>query len=217
MARSDRPTDMDGPTDMRGPNDVHGPMHGDGPQLRAEVALRRVRLSYELSHLAAAARGLAMAAAIVLLAFGLYRITRETYFVAATLAATLTVLAWRGGSWRRGAFAGVLAGLPPLIVPAIVWSLSSNGGHCASCETTVTLPCILACFGAGSLVGILVGYRAIFDSSPRRYALGAISTTALVGLLGCGTTGLGGATGVVVGLVVGGVAGWIVAGRTAQA
>jgi hypothetical protein len=36
-------------------------------------------------------------------------------------------------------------------------------------------------------------------------------------LLGCGTTGLGGATGVVVGLVAGGVAGWLVAGRTAQA
>jgi hypothetical protein len=184
---------------------------------RSDVALRRVRRAYERAHIAAAARALAVAAALVVVAFGLYRVTAVTYLVATTLAMTLAVLAWRGGSWRRGAFAGILAGLPPLIAPSIAWTLSSAGGHCASCETTATLPCIVACFGSGSLVGMLVGYRAIADGSPRRYAIGAISTAALTGLLGCGTIGLGGAVGVIVGLVVGGVAGWIVAGRTAQA
>ena len=184
---------------------------------RREDALRRVRRAYELSHLAASARALAVAALLALVAFGLYRVTAVTYLVATTLAMTLAVLAWRGRSWRRGAFAGVLAGLPPLIVPSIAWTLSANAGHCASCEPAATLPCILACFGSGSLVGILVGYRAISDSAPRRYAIAAISTAALTGLLGCGTTGLGGAVGVSVGLVVGGVAGWIVAGRAAQA
>ena len=185
--------------------------------MKRRDALRRVRVAYELSHVAAAARALVIAGALAIVAFALYRVTSVTYLVATTLAMTLAVLAWRGGSWRRGALAGVIAGLPPLIVPSIAWTLTSNAGHCASCETTATLPCILACFGSGSLVGILVGYRAISDSSPRRYAIGAISTAALTGLLGCGTTGLGGAVGVSVGLVVGGVAGWIVAGRAAQA
>jgi hypothetical protein len=184
---------------------------------RSDDVLRRVKRAYEVAHLVAAARALLVATTLVIVAFGLYRVTRVTYVIAIVLAVTMTLLAWRGGSWRRGAFAGVLAGLPPLVVPSIAWTLSSSAGHCTTCETSAMLPCLIACFGTGSLVGILVGYRAISDASPRRYALGAIATAALGGLLGCGTTGLGGATGVVVGLVAGGVAGWIVAGRTAHA
>lgn len=179
--------------------------------------LRRVKRAYELPHLYAAARAVCIAAILIVIAMGLYRVTRATYLVATVLATTMALLAWRGGAWRRGAFAGVLAGLPPLLIPSIVWTLSSDAGHCASCEIAATLPCLIACFGTGSLVGMLVGYRAISDSSPRRYALAAMSTAALSGLLGCGTTGLGGATGIIIGLVAGGVAGWIVAGRTAHA
>lgn len=184
---------------------------------RSEHALRRVKRAYEVAHLGAAARALLVAGLLVLVAIGLYRVTHATYVVAVTLAATLAILAWRGGAWRRGAFAGVLAGLPPLVIPSIAWTLSSNAGHCNTCETSATLPCLVACFSTGSLVGILVGYRAISDASPRRFGIAAVTTAALGGLLGCGTTGLGGATGVVLGLVIGGVAGWIVAGRTAHA
>src|SRR5205085_1154224 len=39
---------------------------------------------------------------------------------AGALAIVLAVAAWAGRSWRRGSIAGVLAGLLPLIVPAIV-------------------------------------------------------------------------------------------------
>ena len=180
-------------------------------------ALRRVKRAYERPHLYAAARALVVAALLIVIAIGLYRVTRATYLVAVVLATAMALFAWRGGSWRRGAFAGVLAGLPPLIIPSIAWTLFSSAGHCSSCEVSATWPCLIACFASGSLVGILVGYRAISDSSPRRYALAAMATAALGGLLGCGTTGLGGATGIVVGLVAGGVAGWMVAGRTAHA
>jgi hypothetical protein len=117
---------------------------------------------------------------------------------------------------RRGALAGVIAGLPPLIAPSLVFALS-HGGHCAMCEQGATLPCLITCFGTGSLVGILVGYRAVTDPSPRRFAVAAIASAALTGLLGCGTTGLGGALGVVIGLVAGAVTGWVVAGRAAHA
>ena len=180
-------------------------------------ALRRVKRAYERPHLHAAARALVIAALMIVIAGGLYRVTRATYQVAGVLATVLAAFAWRGGSWRRGAFAGVLAGLPPLILPSIAWTLFSRAEHCSSCEVSATWPCLVACFASGSLVGILVGYRAISDPSPRRYAVAAITTAALGGLLGCGTTGLGGATGVVLGLVAGGVAGWIVGGRTAHA
>jgi len=131
---------------------------------RSDLALRRARRAYETAHVRGALRALAIAGALCVLAVGLYRMTPHAWLVASTLAATLGALAWRGGAWRRGAMAGVLAGLPPLIVPSIVFALSAN--HCTSCGTTATWPCMLACFGTSSLVGILVGYRAIADASP---------------------------------------------------
>lgn len=182
---------------------------------RSEATLRRVHRAYEGAHVLAGLRGIAIAGGLALLAVGLHRTSSVTWLVAATLAASLGVLSWRGGAWRRGAFAGVIAGLPPLVAPSLVFALS-NGGHCATCESGATWPCMITCFGTGSLVGILVGYRAITDGSPRRFAAGALATASLTGLLGCGTTGLGGALGVVIGLVAGGVTGWVVAARTAH-
>lgn len=179
---------------------------------RSDVALRRARGAYERAHLASALRALALAAAIVAVAVGVHHITSASWLFAGALAVTLPALAWRGGPWRRGAFAGVIAGLPPLFVPVLVFSLA-HGGHCPSCTMGPTLPCLLACFGTSALVGVLVGYRAAADPSPHRFALAAVATAALTGLVGCATTGFGGALGVVVGLVGGSIAGWVVAPR----
>lgn len=183
---------------------------------RSDHALRRARFAYERAHVLSALRGLAIAGALIALAVALHPITPTTWLIAALVGATLTVLAWRGGAWRRGGFAGVLAGLPPLLAPTIVFALS-HGGHCPSCEMGPTLPCILACFGTSSLVGVFVGHAAIRDRFRHRFAVSALSSAALVGLLGCSTTGLGGATGIVVGLIAGSVTGWVVAGRAAHA
>lgn len=182
---------------------------------RVTRAARAAHLAYERAHVVTALRGLALAAGLSVLAVGLHRTSGATWLVASCLAAALAALGYRGGAWRRGALAGVLAGLPPLIAPSVVFALST-GGHCSTCADGATLPCMLACFGSGSLVGILVGYRAVTDQSPRRFGLAAIGSAALTGLLGCGTTGLGGALGVVIGLVAGGLAGWVVAVRTAH-
>lgn len=182
---------------------------------RSEFALRRVRRAYERTHVLAALRGLALAGAMVVLAVGLHRITPASWLVAGALAASLGALGWRGGAWRRGAFSGVLAGLPPLIAPSLVFALS-HGGHCANCEMGATWPCMLTCLGTSSVLGMIVGHRATTDAAPRQFAIAAIATAALTGLLGCGTTGLGGAIGVVLGLIAGGVTGWVVAGRTAH-
>jgi hypothetical protein len=183
---------------------------------RSDDTLRRIHRAYERTHLVAAGRAVLIAGALVALAIGLHRTANVTWLIAGTLVASLAVLSWRGGPWRRGSLAGVVAGLPPLIAPAIVFALN-HGGHCATCDEGATLPCMIVCFGTGSLVGLLVGNRAIADASPRRFALAAMTSAALTGLLGCGTTGLGGALGVVIGLVAGGVTGWVVAARTAHA
>lgn len=184
---------------------------------RSELVLRRVRFAYERSHVVSALRGFAITAGLVVAAHYLHRTSSVTWLVAGALGTTLAVLGWAGGAWRRGAFAGVIAGLPPLVAPTLVFATLHGGLHCPSCELGPTLPCLLTCFGTSSLVGLFVGHLATRDGSPRRYALGAIASAALTGLLGCGTTGLGGAIGVVVGLVAGGVTGWVVAGRAAHA
>jgi hypothetical protein len=183
---------------------------------RSDVALRRARGAYERAHLFAALRALALVAAIVAIAIGVHHVSRASWLVAGTLAVALPALAWRGGPYRRGAFAGALAGLPPLFAPVLVFAFA-NGGHCPNCTMGPTLPCLLACFGTSAMVGILVGYRAATDHSSHRFALAAVAAAALTGLLGCATTGFGGALGVVVGLVGGSLTGWVVAGRAAHA
>ncbi len=170
--------------------------------------LVRARRAYERSHVLAGLRGLAIAGGLAALAVGLHRTTHVTWLVAAALAATIATLGWRGGAYRRGALGGVIAGLPPLLAPAVVFALG-HGGHCPDCQMQPTLTCLLACFGTSSLVGILVGRYAVLDTSPRRFAAGAIATAMLTGLLGCATTGFGGALGIVVGLVAGSVTGWV--------
>ena len=181
----------------------------------SELGLRRARFAYERAHVFAGVRGLAIAGGLAVLGVGLHRTSQVTWLIAGALAATLAVLGWRGGAWRRGALAGVLAGLPPLIVPTLVFALG-HGGHCPDCQLAPTLTCVLTCFGTSALVGAFVGHFATRDAAPRSFALGAIASAALTGLLGCMTTGLGGALGIVIGLVAGGVTGWVVAGRTAH-
>lgn len=178
----------------------------------SDLALTRVRAAYARAHVLAAARGLGLATALAVLAVGLHRTTDATWLAAGVLAITLAVLGWRGGAARRGAFAGVLAGLPPMLVPGLV-ALVSNGGHCASCAMSPSLTCLLLCFGTSALVGVAVGHQAARDPAPRRYALAATAAAALTGALGCGTTGLGGALGIAIGLVAGGVTGWVSAER----
>lgn len=183
---------------------------------RAAHVLRHARRAYERQHLLGGVRGIGIAAALCVLAFGLHASTPLAWAMAGLLAATLGALGWRGGALRRGAFAGVLAGLPPMIVSSFVTALAT-GGHCLDCGTAASWQCTLACLGTSAVVGALVGYRAISDHSPVRFASAAIATATLTGLLGCATMGLGGALGVVIGLVAGGITGWVFAHRPREA
>lgn len=182
---------------------------------RSDVALARVRSAYERTHVLAGARGLAIAAALLVLAFALHRTTRETWLVAGLLASTLAVAGWRGGAWRRGALAGIAAGLPVFIAPAIY--IFFTHGSCTNCRMEPSLTCMLVCFGTSSAVGALVGHIAVRDQFPRRFGVAAVAAALLTGLLGCGAMGVGGALGVGVGLVAGSLTGWAVASRAAHA
>jgi hypothetical protein len=163
----------------------------------------------------AALRGVGLAVLLTAAAISLHRTTDATWLVASGLAATLATLAWRGGALRRGAFAGVLAGIPVFIAPALYFLFTQ--GHCPDCHVTPSLTCMVVCMGTSSVAGVLVGNAATRDASPRGFAAGAVATALLTGLLGCGTTGIAGAVGVVLGLVAGGVTGWVTADRAARA
>jgi hypothetical protein len=181
----------------------------------ADRALADARAAYAWSHVLAGVRAAAVAVAIVGLALLLHRTTDAMWLVGGSLAITLGVLGWRGGPLRRGALAGVLAGLPPMLAPVLV-SLASHGMiRCADCPTVPSLTCTLTCFATASLVGLAVGQRATRDRSPARFAGAAMVTAILTGALGCGTTGFGAAIGIAIGLVAGGVTGWVAAHRTA--
>jgi hypothetical protein len=181
----------------------------------SDRALASVRRAYEVARAGAGLRGLVIAAGACVIALGLHPLSTTEWLFGALLASTLAALGWRGGPWKRGAFAGVFAGLPPLIVPNIVYAMSS-AGHCSGCGDSAAWPCVLSCFATSSLVGLFVGHRATTDEAPRRFAAAAIATASFTGLLGCGTTGLGGSLGIVIGLVAGGVTGWAVADRSAH-
>jgi len=182
---------------------------------RSDLAFARARRAYERAHVMSGLRGIALAAALTTLAIGLHRTSNLTWLVSALLAATLGALSWRGGSWRRGALAGIFAGLPVFVAPVVVFALG-HGGHCPDCPMP-TMQCLLTCFTTSSLAGIAVGTFAFGDASPPRFAAGALATAVCTGLLGCATTGLGGALGVAIGLVAGSATGWALGRRAAHA
>jgi hypothetical protein len=177
---------------------------------RSDLALAAARAAYTRAHVWSALRGLALTAAIAVIAVALHRESQLTWALVVGLAAVLATFGWRGGAWRRGAFAGVLAGLPPLVMPTLVFALG-HGGHCPSCTLGPTLGCIATCFGTSALVGLFVGHAAVRDAAPQRFALAAVASAMLTGMLGCTTVGFAGALGIAVGFAAGGVAGWVVA------
>jgi hypothetical protein len=187
------------------------------PEPVATAALSRARRAYERAQVLAGLRGVVAAAVLCVVAFALHDVTPTAQLVAGALAITLGVLGWRGGAWRRGSFAGVLAGLPPLVAPWLVFALTHHGriAHCPACDGAPTLGCVVTCFTTSTAVGILVGLRAMQDRSPLRFAAAALVAAAFTGALACATTGLGGAIGVIVGLAAGGATGWALARRTA--
>jgi hypothetical protein len=174
---------------------------------RSELARAHARRAYERARLG----GALLAAWPVPIVLAIAAILHEHIGAAAlicggALAAVLVIASWRGESWRRGALAGVLAGLPPLIVPAVMLTLRGQV-HCAGCTPSMSamLACTLICLTTAIASGVAVGLRAVRDPSPVRFAASALAVAAVIGLMACGATGLGGAAGVVVGLAAGGI------------
>ena len=168
------------------------------------VLLARARRAYEWGRVRAALPRLLVVAPLTVLslvACGRYAATG-----AASMALALVLLAclWQGRHAGRGARAGLLAGMGPLLLPLGVPATA----HVCTEPSCLLFP--LACVAGGILGGLVVwmlgasaSCGAACDASCPSYALAALSVAALTGSLGCLVAGLGGVLGMMLGMAGG--------------
>lgn len=113
---------------------------------------------------------------------------------------------WRGQTWGRAIAPGLLAGLPPLVLPLLMRGASEVcvGEMCCSL-------CLVGCVGGGLAAGLLVGRRAAALPEGRGAFLAAAGALALLagapacvfaGIIGLAALALGFAAGMAPPLVM---------------
>jgi hypothetical protein len=158
---------------------------------------RRARRAYELGRAGVAARHGALVLAVA--ALGMVGCTRRlAAALAALLVATLAGAAeWRGQAWRRGARAGLLAGLAPFFLPlGSTWlARLAGGGTCP--------PALWACIAGGVLGGVTLALGDRRSGRQPAFWAAAGAVALACGTVGCLEAGLAGLAGMALGLSVG--------------
>lgn len=166
----------------------------------ADEALRaRARRAYEAAR---ALLGLRFAACVLpMAALSLFACERPgaTVGVAVALAPLVAAFVWRGEGPGRGARVGLLAGLPPLVVPALV-RLTVHACGTALCPSYAAV-----CLGGGLLGGAVLGVWATRRGLTGSGLWTAGAVAGLTGTLGCLMAGAAGLLGLVGGLGLGAV------------
>jgi hypothetical protein len=165
-----------------------------------EAALSaRARRAYEMGRLRAALPTVALTVPMVGLSLALCDRPAATAGCGAALIAVLLTAAWRGQPYARGARAGLVAGLGPLLLPMATCFHLCAGGVCLLAPTA----CIVAALAGGAALGLYARHRVPTGAGARGYLLAAVGVAALVGSLGCVIAGLSGVVGMLAGLAVG--------------
>ncbi|HEU0105317.1 MAG TPA: hypothetical protein VFT38_04055 [Vicinamibacteria bacterium] len=161
------------------------------------VLLGRARRAYEVGRLRASLPTVALVAPMVGLSILLCGRYAASACSGVALAAVLAAAAWRGQQFARGARAGLVAGLGPLLLPLALCLHLCAGGVC------LLAPSI--CVAGGLLGGVAVGVRARgrADGSSAGYLAVALSVTALTGCMGCLIAGVSGVLGMAAGMAAG--------------
>ena len=161
---------------------------------------RRARRGYERARIERGARitvavGIFSAAALI----GCSHRT-EAAWAAVVVSLMVGAAEWRGLAWRRGAHAGLVAGLAPFLLPvASRWlSLLTHGAITCS-------PAPLLCFLGGLCGGALLGTESRGESKGVTFWGMALVVAASLGAVGCLPAGLSGLAGMAVGLAAGAV------------
>lgn len=156
------------------------------------VLLDRARRAYERGRVLSGARLAACSLPLVALALTACPRPAVCLGIGAAAAALVALFVWRGRDWARGARAGLLAGVAPLLCPVVV---GLSGHPCAE------QACLLgpgACV-AGGLAGGLLLWRLARGAS-RDFVPAALLVAAAVGSMGCLVAGLTGILGMALSL-----------------
>lgn len=164
------------------------------------VVARRARRAYELGRLKYALRATGPFA-LALIVAAAHVGTRAAAGLAVLAVSVLVAGRFMGGAVGRGVQTGAMAGLVALFCPLIVTAL---GHYCAGCGPTTPIPLCLAACTLGGALAALLGGRRITDLRSIEAAT-ALTTTALVGAVGCAVAGGFGLVGLGVGMIIGGV------------
>ena len=166
----------------------------------AETALElRVRRAYELGRLLLGLRRAAVVAPMAALSLIACERPGATWIAASLLAAAVVLLEWRGLALARGARVGLLAGIPPLLLPLVVRATLHV------CNATFCLPYSTVCLAAGIVGGGFMGLSSVRRGVHGQGVAAAGIVASLAGSLGCLVAGVGGIVGLVAGLGLGAV------------
>jgi hypothetical protein len=161
------------------------------------LLLTRARRAYEAGRVLL---GLRRSAAVVPMA-GLSVVACgrpwATAAVAALLLAAVVLFEWRGEGVGRGARVGLLAGIPPLLLPLVL------RGTMHACSATFCLSYSAACLASGVVAGVAIGLWTVRRGVRGRGVAAAGLVAVLAGSLGCLIAGLGGLGGLALGLGLG--------------
>jgi hypothetical protein len=165
-----------------------------------EAALSaRARRAYEMGRLRSALPTVVLAVPMVGLSLVLCDRMAATAGCGLALVAVLLAAAWRGQPFARGARAGLIAGLGPLLLPMATCLHLCVGGVCLLAPTA----CIVAALVGGAALGLHARHRVPAGPDGGGYLVAALAVAALVGSLGCVIAGVSGIVGMVVGLALG--------------
>ena len=161
------------------------------------VLAGRARRAYEGSRVRLGLRAAVAVVPMAVLSLIACERPAATLFGTLTLVLLVTSAVWRGQDMARGARLGLLAGLPPLLLPVLVQAT----GHLCAPQLCVLFPA--ACVAGGLVGGVALGLGGGRAGLP----LGAFAMSGLVaglaGSLGCLVAGAAGLLGLLVGLASG--------------
>jgi len=163
------------------------------------VLAARARRAYERGRVLSARLALAVAAPMVGLSLVLCDRPLASAGCGLALAAVLLAAAWRGQPFARGARAGLLAGLGPLLLPLATCLHICAGGVCLLAPTA----CVVAALLGGAALGLYARHHINASPDASGYLVTALAVAALVGSLGCVIAGVSGIVGMMVGLALG--------------
>jgi hypothetical protein len=165
-----------------------------------EAALSaRARRAYEMGRLRSALPAVALAVPMVGLSIVLCDRPTASAGFGLALVAILLATAWRGQPFERGARAGLVAGLGPLLLPMATCFHLCAGGVCLLAPTA----CIVAALVGGAALGLHARHHISASPDAGSFMVTALAVAALVGSLGCVIAGLSGIVGMVIGLALG--------------